>query len=72
MDDSHAFLDRLKGKWELTGEMGEVELHQLVAADWTLGGKFMRMYFTSVTGEGNPTAGYEAVYYIGYNDPQQT
>lgn len=70
MDDERAFLDRLTGTWDLTGSMGEVPLQQRVRADWTLGGQFVRMYFTSQTGEGNPTSDYEAVYHIGFNAPQ--
>ncbi len=67
MDDNLAFLDRLQGRWELTGKMGEVPLHQQVRAEWTLGGTFLRMYFASLTGEDNPTSDYEAVYHIAFN-----
>jgi hypothetical protein len=67
MDDDWAFLDRLSGEWELRGTMGDVELHQSVAAQWILGGTYMWMHFQSVTPADNPTADYEAVYHIGYN-----
>lgn len=71
MSDNHAFLDNLAGSWDLTGEMGDVGLHQQVRAEWTLGGKFLWMYFKSLTGEGNPTSDYEAVYHIAYNEKHQ-
>jgi hypothetical protein len=50
--------------------MGEVDLHQQVAVEWTLGGKFLRMYFESDAPEGNPTSEYEAVYHIGFDEEE--
>lgn len=60
-------LDRLVGRWRLTGHMGNVALSQNVTADWMLGGTFVVMYCRSTAPEDNPTAGYEAVYHLGFN-----
>lgn len=68
--DRRGFLDKLVGQWLLTGKMGEVDLRQHVAVGWTLGGKFLRMYFDSDTPVGNPTTDYEAVYHIGFDEEQ--
>ena len=72
MVDEKTFLDQLTGVWELSGQMGDVPLRQRVDAEWTLGGHFVKMYFTSTTGEGNPTSDYEAVYHIGFNPSEST
>lgn len=65
------FLSNLVGQWLLTGQMGAVGLRQEVTAAWTLGGKFLRVYFNSVAPADNPTADYEAVYHIGFNEREQ-
>jgi hypothetical protein len=71
MEDEREFLDHLAGDWVLTGTMGDVSLRQHVNAEWTLGKRFLRMYFTSIVEDDNPTAGYEAVYHIGYNEQNE-
>jgi len=71
VENSRDFLERLVGQWLLTGKMGEVPLRQEVSAGRTLGGKFLRLYFKSVTPADNPTAAYEAVYYLGFNEREQ-
>jgi len=72
MDDDRDFLSLLRGRWALSGKMGEVELQQAVEGGWVLGGRYMRLHFRSVTPADNPTADYEAVYHIGYNPEHQT
>jgi len=67
MKDSHDFLDKLRGKWNLTGEMGKIELHQEVSARWVLGHQYISLYCKSIADDENPTADYEALYHIGYN-----
>lgn len=62
------FLNNLVGRWSLTGNMGEVDLHQEVDCAWTLGNRFLWMYFKSTAPEDNPTSSYEAVYHIGFNE----
>lgn len=61
------FLDHLIGHWELTGQMGQTPLHQIVEARWRLGGWFVELYCKSLlpTPDGRPP--YEALYFIGYN-----
>ena len=71
MKDTHDFLDHLVGQWLLTGKMGEVPLRQEVSARWTLGGNFLWIYFKSIAPEDNPTASYEAVYHLGFNEDEQ-
>ncbi len=63
-----AFLDHLVGHWELTGQMGQTPLRQIVEARWRLGGLFVELYFKSLlpTPDGRPP--YEAVYFVGYSD----
>lgn len=60
-------LDKMIGDWQLTGWMGEVELHQRVTARWTLSGTFVEMELVSEVPADNPTHDYSAVYYFGYN-----
>lgn len=70
-ENGYDFLNHLVGQWRLTGMMGDVTLQQKVTAKWVLGGTFLWMYFTSTTPEDNPTAGYEAVYHLGFNEAEQ-
>lgn len=70
LEDDLGFLNSLVGKWMLTGMMGDVPLHQAVSCEPTLGGKFLRLYFNSVTPRENATWDYEAVYHIGYNQAE--
>ena len=45
---SHELLDRLIGRWDLTGQMGETPLRQAVEAKWTLGDLFVEVHCRSV------------------------
>jgi hypothetical protein len=68
MIEARDFLDKLVGRWELTGQMGEIPLQQSVEARWTLGGLFVEMYFRSTLAAQEGRLPYEAVYYIGYHE----
>jgi hypothetical protein len=61
------FLDRLTGRWELRGLMGDTVLHQVVEARWALGDRFVEMRFREL--DGKP---YEAVYFVGLDDSSAT
>ncbi len=65
--EAHAFLDKLMGKWELSGNMGAVPLKQSVEAKWILGELFVQMYFASTLPPPEGQKPYEAIYHIGYN-----
>ncbi|MGD8865527.1 MAG: hypothetical protein PVI81_08040 [Anaerolineales bacterium] len=67
MNKERDFLNNLVGRWQLTGTMGEIKLHQEILAHWILNDTFLRMHCKSDTSTDNPTAEYEAVYHIGYN-----
>ena len=68
IETAHALLEKLVGEWELTGEMGDVPLHQEVSAQWVLGHLFIEMRFRSTLPAPDGTL-YEAIYHIGYNAP---
>src|SRR5438067_12301176 len=38
-----AFLDRMTGRWHLSGEMGDIPLRQDVQAEWVLGSLYVEM-----------------------------
>jgi hypothetical protein len=61
------FLDRLTGRWELPGLMGDTVLHQAVEARWALGDRFVEMRFREL--DGKP---YEAVYFVGLDESSAT
>jgi len=67
MGSAKEFLDNLIGLWELSGEMGDIELRQSVVGRWTLGGRYIELYFKSTLPSQDDQPQYEAVYYIGYN-----
>ena len=71
MNNALDYLNRLVGRWLLTGKMGEVAIRQDVSCDWTVGSTFLRMYFKSTTSEDNPASDYEAVYHLGFNEDEQ-
>lgn len=71
VEENHKFLNRLVGRWLLTGKMGEVALRQEVEARWILGGNYVWMHCRSVTADDNPTAGYEAIYLFGFDESAQ-
>jgi len=63
--EARAFLDRMVGGWELTGQMGSVPLRQAVDARWALGGRFVQMSCTQTDAPDDATP-YEALYHIGH------
>jgi hypothetical protein len=67
MDDSQAFLSRMVGSWDLTGEMGNVPLRQEVEARWVLGNRYVEMRCRSVLPSDPGMQPYEAIYLIGHH-----
>jgi hypothetical protein len=61
------FLERLTGRWELRGRMGDTVLHQAVESRWALGDRFVEMRFREL--DGGP---YEAAYMVGLDDRSAT
>jgi hypothetical protein len=61
------FLERLTGRWELRGLMGDTVLHQAVESRWALGDRFVEMRFREL--DGRP---YEAAYMLGLDDSSAT
>ena len=70
MNSATDFLNRLVGRWDLTGQMGQTPLQQSVECHWVLGGLFVQLYFKSVLPTAEGTTPYEALYHIGYNEQQ--
>jgi hypothetical protein len=62
-----AFLERLTGRWELRGLMGDIVLHQAVESRWALGDRFVEMRFREL--DGKP---YEAVCLVGLDNRSAT
>src|SRR6202022_1004318 len=61
------FLERLTGRWELRGLMGDIVLHQAVESRWALGDRFVGVRFGGL--DGGP---YEAAYMVGLDDSSAT
>ena len=64
---AEAFLDRLAGKWVLSGTLAGREVTHDIAADWTLNHGYLRIH--EISREKNPSgqAAYEAIIFISYN-----
>lgn len=61
------FLDKLVGRWKLTGLMGTQKLSHTVEAKWVFAHQFLKID----TNESDPETKknpYEATYYIGWNN----
>lgn len=69
---AYKFLNKLAGKWKLTGKMGDIPLEQDVLAKPVLGGLFIEMNFSSTLLSSNSTMFYEAIYLIGYNEKEDS
>jgi Protein of unknown function (DUF1579) len=63
---ARAYLDRMVGSWELTGQMGSVPLRQAVSARWVLGDRFVQVSCTQTDAAAGTTP-YQALYHIGYD-----
>jgi hypothetical protein len=63
---AYNILNKLKGQWYLTGQMGNILLSQKVEVDWALNNNFIKMEFIE---EPAPVskAPYLATYFIGYD-----
>jgi hypothetical protein len=65
-DADNAYLEKLLGKWDMTGTMGSTALHYRAVAEHVLQDGFLRLHL--VDAALNPK--YEADVYIGF-DPEQ-
>jgi hypothetical protein len=65
----HDLLDRLIGRWDVTGQMGETPLRQAVEAKGTLGDLFVKLHCRSGLQAPAGQLPYETLYYIG-NDSE--
>ena len=72
MNTSAEFLYRLVGQWDLTGQMGTTPLQQVVSAGWTLEGRFVELHFASTLPASESQPPYQAVYFIGYDEQDDT
>ena len=70
MNSAADLLNKLVGRWDLTGQMGQTPLQQRVECHWVLGGLFVQLHFISVLPPPKGNTPYEALYHIGYNEHQ--
>jgi len=64
-------LDRLAGTWVLRGTIaGEETTHDIVA-EWVLAHQYMRIHEVSREKETNGLPNYEAIVFIGWDEPSQ-
>ena len=64
---AEAFLDRLAGKWMLSGKLAGREVTHDIAADWTLNHGYLRIHEISRERGPSGQAAYEAIIFISYN-----
>ena len=65
-DESGALMDKLVGRWILTGTIaGQATVHD-VEAEWTLQHKYVRITETSREAGDNGAPAYEATIYVGW------
>lgn len=64
---SDALLDRLSGKWLLTGLMDGKQVKHDINADWVLGHEYFQIKETSREREADGRPTYEAIVYITFN-----
>jgi hypothetical protein len=65
-DADNAYLERLVGQWDMTGNMGSKALHYHAVGERVLQGSFLRLHMV----DANPSPQYEADVFIGV-DPHQ-
>ena len=63
-------LDKLVGKWRISGNVVGRELQQLGEVKWVLNHQFLQLHFLDVSPADpkDPTPKYEALVYIGYDN----
>lgn len=64
---SEGLLDRLAGKWVLTGKIAGKETTHDISADWTLNHGYLRIHEVSREKERSGEPSYEAIVFISYN-----
>jgi len=72
VDISSDFLNLLIGQWELTGQMSTTPLQQAVTAQWVLENSFIELHFTSTLPASESQPPYQAIYFIGYDEREDT
>jgi hypothetical protein len=65
-----ALLDKMIGRWEITGSMMGQPLRQRGEAEWVLNHQFIRIFFRDATVPRGPTKDppYEAYVYVGFDN----
>jgi hypothetical protein len=66
VDADNAYLEKLLGKWDMTGTMGKTALHYHAVGERVLQGGFLRLHMV----DASPDPKYEADVFIGV-DPEQ-
>ncbi len=63
-------LDKLVGKWRISGNVVGRKLEQLGEVKWVLNHQFLQLHFldVSLADPKDPTPNYEALVYIGYDN----
>ena len=62
-----AMLERLAGRWVLTGKLAGKETTHDISADWTLNHGYLRIHEVSREKKPSREAAYEAIIFISYN-----
>ena len=64
---SETLLDRLAGRWVLSGKIAGRETTHDISADWTLNHGYLRIHEISREKEPSGEASYEAIIFVSYN-----
>jgi hypothetical protein len=72
VNTSIEFLNLLIGEWDLTGQMGTTPLEQTVTVQWVLERSFVELHFTSTLPASAGKPPYQAAYFIGYDEQDDT
>ncbi len=62
-------LDSLAGSWLLQGTIAGMETTHIISAKWVLGHQYLQIYEISQEKNANGGAAYEAIVYIGWDQP---
>src|SRR5215831_5632052 len=60
-------LDRLVGKWDVTGIVHGSPSTQTIDAEWVLNHQFLRVYEKSLENVAGTNVPYEGLYFVGYD-----
>ena len=70
LDTPSGLLERLVGRWELSGQMGETPLYQRVMARPVVGGEYIELSFVSTHPPAPGSPRYAALYLVAYQPEQ--